>query len=172
MHLLKTISLSSTLLFASALTTLAQAETVHIVDPVKLPTLTVMAEPELRAETGYLPFQQQPQKRSALQQRVMKIERDIQGYTVNADYKGNVDVIPAQPGPDIGTLPIGLQHYVMNIANGLQSSDPRNGVYVMLENFGIDRNATNVQIAREQFNSTNIQTIRDQFNSNFPNLPH
>jgi hypothetical protein len=152
MHLLKLVSLSSSMLLIIGLSGVSHAETVHIIEPVKLPTLTVMAEPELRAETGYLPFQEQPQKRGALQQRVMKIERDIQGYTVDAEYKGNIDVIPAQPGPDIGSLPLGLQHYVMAIADGLQSNDPRNGVYVMLQNFGIDRNAINVQIAREQFN--------------------
>ena len=153
MYLLKLVSLSSSVLLSIALTSVSHAETVHIVEPVKLPTLTVMAEPELRAETGYLPFQEQPQKRGALQQRVMKIERDIQGYTVDAEYKGNIDVMPAQPAPDIGSLPLGLQQYVMAIADGLQSSDPRNGVYVMLQNFGIDRNAINVQIAREQFNA-------------------
>lgn len=153
MHLLKSISLASSILFAISLSGLSQAETVHIVEPVKLPTLTVMAEPELRAETGYLPFQEQPQKRSALQQRVMKIERDIQSYTVDGDFAGNIDILPPQPAPDLDRLPISLQQYVLAIADGLQSSDPRNGVYVMLQNFGIDRNATNVQIAREQFNT-------------------
>ena len=38
----------------------------------------------------------------------------------------------------------------VNIAAGLQSSNPTEGLYIMLQPFGIDRNATNVQITREQ----------------------
>lgn len=153
MPLLKSIQLSSSILFVIAINSMSHAETVHILDPVKLPTLTVMAEPELRAETGYLPFQQQPQKLNALQQRMMKIERDIQNYTVEGNFVENIDILPPPPAPDLDRLPIGLQQYVLAIADGLQSSDPRNGIYVILKNFGIDRNATNVQISREQFNN-------------------
>lgn len=154
MYLLKT---SKTTLFAMlsafGLSSVSYADTVRVIEPVKLPTMTVMAEPELRAETGYLPFQEQPKKRTALQQRMVKLERDIQSYTVDADFAGNVDILPPQPASDLGSLLLGLQHYVLAVADGLQSSDPRNGVYTMLQHFGIDHNATNVQISREQFNT-------------------
>ena len=56
-----------------------------------------------------------------------------------------------------------MQQHVLNIAAGLQSSDPRNGLYIMLQPFGIDRNATNVQISREQINLGNIDR---QLNTN------
>ena len=42
------------------------------------------------------------------------------------------------------------------LETGLQSSDPRNGLYIMLQPFGIDRNTMNVQISREQINLGNI----------------
>ena len=45
--------------------------------------------------------------------------------------------------------PYSFKH-VLNIAAGLQSSNPTEGLYIMLQPFGIHRNATNVQIAREQ----------------------
>ncbi len=43
-----------------------------------------------------------------------------------------------------------MQQYVLAIARGLQSPDPREGLYIILAPFGIDRRAVNVQIAREQ----------------------
>ena len=61
-----------------------------------------------------------------------------------------------EPAPDLSSLPPSLQQHVLNIANGLQSSDPRNGLYIMLQPFGIDRNAVNVQISREQINLGSI----------------
>ncbi|WP_228157242.1 hypothetical protein [Acinetobacter sp. CFCC 11171] len=56
-----------------------------------------------------------------------------------------------------------MQQHVLDIAAGLQSSDPRNGLYIMLQPFGIDRNATNVQISRDQINLGNIDR---QLNTN------
>ena len=52
--------------------------------------------------------------------------------------------------PDINSLPLALQQHILAIARGLQSTDPREGLYILLQPFGIDRNASNVQIAREQ----------------------
>lgn len=55
-------------------------------DPVTLPTLTVMADRELREETEFmLPLQEQYSQKKALNMRMMKIERELQDYTVNAD---------------------------------------------------------------------------------------
>ena len=56
-----------------------------------------------------------------------------------------------------------MQQHVLDIAAGLQSSDPRNGLYIMLQPFGIDRNATSVQISRDQIN---MGTIDRQLNIN------
>ncbi|WP_448154071.1 hypothetical protein, partial [Lactiplantibacillus pentosus] len=65
-------------------------------DSVVLPTLTVMAEPELRAVTEkMLPYQEQNSQRKALQMRLMKIEREIQAYSVDGDVVANIDVMRA-----------------------------------------------------------------------------
>lgn len=119
-------------------------------DIVELPTLKILAEPELRAETGIIPYQQDPQQAKALQHRIMNIQRDTQDFVVNPDILTSVDFVPEGPLPDLNSLPLGLQQYVLSIARGLQSVDPKEGLYIMLQPFGIDRNATNVQIAREQ----------------------
>ena len=63
-----------------------------------------------------------------------------------------------EPAPNLSSLPPALQQHVLNIAYGLQSSDPRNGLYIMLQPFGIDRNAVNVQISREQINIGSIDS--------------
>lgn len=126
-------------------------------DPVVLPTLTVMAEPELRAVTEkMMPYQEQNSQLKALQMRLMKIERDIQAYSVDGDIAANIDVMRSPVAPDLDSLPVVFREYVLAIAQGLQSSDPRNGVYVLLQPFGINRDATNVQIVREQFDPNRL----------------
>ena len=65
--------------------------------------------------------------------------------------------------PDMSNLSPLMQQHVLDIAAGLQSSDPRNGLYIMLQPFGIDRNATSVQISRDQIN---MGTIDRQLNIN------
>ena len=119
---------------------------------VRLPALTVMAEPELRRETGAVPYQQETARRKALQHRVMQIENDAQSFIVDPEVVANLDILPMEPAPNLSSLPPSLQQHVLNIASGLQSSDPRNGLYIMLQPFGINRDATNVQISREQIN--------------------
>ena len=120
-------------------------------DAVRLPVLTVMAEREMREETAVEPYQQETGRRKALQHRVMQLEGDAQSFTVDPTVVANLDVLPV-PKVDMSSLSPALQQYVLNIANGLQSSDPRNGIYTILQPMGIDRNATNVQISREQMN--------------------
>lgn len=134
-------------------------------DSVVLPTLTVMAEPELRAVTEkMLPYQEQNSQRKALQMRLMKIEREIQAYSVDGDVVANIDVMRAPADPDLDSLPVVFREYVLAIAQGLQSSDPRNGVYVLLQPFGINRDATNVNIVREQFDPNRLN-LSFPFNS-------
>ncbi|ANF80838.1 hypothetical protein A3K93_00630 [Acinetobacter sp. NCu2D-2] len=126
-------------------------------DPVTLPTLTVMADRELREETEFmLPLQEQSSQKKALKMRMMKIERELQDYSVNADFAGDLDILPSTNPARLDSLPPGLQQYVQAIADGLRSADPREGVYLMLVPFGIDRNVSSVQAAREQFNLNNI----------------
>lgn len=126
-------------------------------DSVTLPTLTVMADRELREETEFmLPLQEQSSQKQALKMRMMKIERELQDYTVNADFVGDIEILPTTNPARLDNLPPGLQQYVQAIADGLRSPDPRDGIYLMLVPFGINRNATSVQAAREQFNPNNV----------------
>lgn len=152
MYLLKSSIIWGLLTACSAFTLPVISQAAPSTAPVVLPSLTVMSEPELRATVEILPFQENAVQRQALQQRLMKIERDIQAYSVDADFAGSIEVLPAAPAPDLDSLSPFLREYVLAIARGLQSSDPRNGLYVILQQFGIKRNATNVQISGQQFN--------------------
>lgn len=150
--------LSTTFLMLLSLFTALRMVDAHAApDSVTLPTLTVMADRELREETEFmLPLQQQSSQKKALKMRMMKIERELQDYTVNADFAGDLDILPSSNPARLDSLPPGLQQYVQAIADGLRSADPRDGIYLMLVPFGINRNATSVQTAREQFNLNNI----------------
>lgn len=148
---------SALLMLLSLFTALRLVDAHAAPDPVTLPTLTVMADRELREETEFmLPLQEQYSQKKALNMRMMKIERELQDYTVNADFAGDIEIIPRSNPARLDDLPPGLQQYVQSIADGLRSADPRDGIYLMLAPFGIDRNATNVQRAREQFNQNNV----------------
>lgn len=103
-----------------------------------------------------MPYQEQNSQLKALQMRLMKIERDIQAYSVDGDIAANIDVMRSPVAPDLDSLPVVFREYVLAIAQGLQSSDPRNGVYILLQPFGINRDATNVQIVREQFDPNRL----------------
>lgn len=51
---------------------------------VTLPTLTVLAEPELSNETGYVPFVQEEKTQRALQHQVMRSSKEAQqSYGIN-----------------------------------------------------------------------------------------
>ena len=132
-------------------------------DAIQMPALTIMAEREMRAETGIVEYQEQVDRRKALQHRVMELERDTQNRGVDATIVSNMDILPAAAMPDMSNLSPLMQQHVLDIAAGLQSSDPRNGLYIMLQPFGIDRNATSVQISRDQIN---MGTIDRQLNIN------
>lgn len=113
--------------------------------------LIALTEPELRAETTpIIQYKWGPQEERALQHRIMQIQLDTQNFVVDPTILATIDLVPDGPMPDINSLPLEQQQYVLAIAQGLQSPDPREGLYVLLERFGIDRSATNVQIAREQ----------------------
>ncbi|MGE8684487.1 MAG: hypothetical protein ACN6OV_08415 [Acinetobacter sp.] len=157
------IFISSTLSVSSVFAA-SQAESPE--PAIQMPALTIMADREMRAETGIVEYQEQVDSRQALQQRVQKLERDTQNKGVDATIVANVDILPAAAMPDLSNLSPLMQQHIFNIAAGFQSSDPRNGLYIMLQPFGIDRNATNVQISREQLN---IGIIDRPLNAN-PNI--
>ena len=117
---------------------------------VSLPTFKTMAESELRAETGVIPYQQDENIRKALQHRIVQLQDDAQSFVVDPTITQNIDILPPAVTADINSVPPLLREHVLNIAAGLQSSNPTEGLYIMLQPFGIDRNATDVQIAREQ----------------------
>ena len=145
MNLLKYMS------FAVAILAVNFPLSIAFADTVELPMLRTLAEPELRAETGIIQYQEDPQEVRALQHRVMKIQLDTQNFVVDPTIVTTLELVPQGPIPDLNSLPLALQQHVLAIAKGLQSPDPREGLYIMLAPFGIDRNATNVQISREQF---------------------
>lgn len=122
-------------------------------DIADTPGLSPLTESELSAEAEtaqviYYPHDY-PRER-ALQHRIMQIQMDTQNFVVDPTILMTIDLVPEAPMPDINSLPAPLQQYVLAIARGLQSPDPREGLYVLLEPFGIDRSATNVQLARGQ----------------------
>lgn len=117
--------------------TSAQAE------QIELPTLTLMAEPELRQETGIVPFQQDPKALKALQHIVMRSQWDAQNFVVDSQQVTNLNEEARSPEPDMSQLSPLMQMHVMAIANGLQSADPTEGLYIMLKPLGIDRNNIN-----------------------------
>ena len=160
------------LLFASATlsasSTFAATNTDEQQEAIQMPALTIMAEREMRAETGIVEYQEQVDRRKALQHRVMELERDTQNKGVDATIVSNMDILPAAAMPDMSNLSPLMQQHVLDIAAGLQSSDPRNGLYIMLQPFGIDRNATSVQISRDQIN---MGTIDRQLNINPKTAP-
>ena len=120
-------------------------------DTADAPGLSPLTESELRADTTpIIQYKWNPQQERALQHRIMQMQMDTQNFVVNPTIVATIDLVPDGPMPDINSLPLEQQQYVLAIAQGLQSPDPREGLYVLLERFGIDRSATNVQIAREQ----------------------
>lgn len=93
-------------------------------DSVELPVLRPLAEPELRAETGIIQYQQDPQQTRALQHKIMKIQRDTQNFVLDPRILTTLDLVPEGPMPDINSLPLALQQHILAIARGLQSTDP------------------------------------------------
>jgi hypothetical protein len=113
--------------------------------------LIPLTDSKLSAETTrVIEYREDPQRERVLQHRIMQIQLDTQNFVVDPTMLMTIDLVPEAPMPDINSLPWVLQQYVLAIARGLQSPDPREGLYIILAPFGIDRRAVNVQIAREQ----------------------
>ncbi|MEJ2899235.1 hypothetical protein [Acinetobacter sp. NS-4] len=135
-------------------------------DIADTPELSPLTDSELRVEAEIVQVMYDPhdhQREKALQHRIMQIQMDAQNFVVDPTIVMTIDLVPEPPMPDINSLPLPLQQYVLAIARGLQSSDPREGLYILLEPFGINRNAVNVQIAREQISLGVLEnTLRNE----------
>ena len=105
-------------------------------DAVRMSVLTSMAEEELQAETGYVPDQQSASQQRALAHQLNRAQQSIQATTINSTPIQHVEIIP-QPAMDLPELSPLLQQYVHAIAAGLTSSDPTQGISVMLQSAGI-----------------------------------
>ena len=117
--------------------------------------LKPLTEAELSAETVAQVSNPKSGINQSLKMRVLHIERDLHGADIPPNFAQNLDILPAPEMPDTSGVSPLMQQHVANIAAGLQSADPREGLYIMLAPFGIDRNATNVQTSREQFSQNN-----------------
>lgn len=140
---------------------------VHAEQPTKLSVLTTMAESELQEETGYVPDQLSSAQFKALQHRLERTERDFQNQQVNATPIQQREFIPMPAQPDMSQLPVFLQQYVTAIAQGLQSNDPTQGIYILLNSAGIDRHQANAPERGQlqiRFNDAHIQDLHIQNN--------
>lgn len=109
-------------------------------DDNNLPTITMMADAELRNEvvTTVTPFQEDPKVREALQYQILKKEQNIQNLEIAKNLSESH--IPQQNSlPDMTSLTPLQQAYVLSVASSFQSSDPTAGVFKMLEPLGVDR---------------------------------
>ncbi|GLG85185.1 hypothetical protein [Acinetobacter calcoaceticus] len=132
--------------------------TVQAEEVATLPTIRVMAESELREEVGFVPFQEDKKVRQALQHREYKTHYDIQNALV-PEGMTTVDYQPVMAQPDLSQLSPFLQQYILAVAGGIQSSDPTNGIFKMLEPLNINR--SNVDAFRDGTMKVNINDIID-----------
>lgn len=89
---------------------------VHADDTMTLPTLQVLAEPELRTETGVVPYQNDEMNRRALQHQIIRNSRDAQNFMIDSHVVANLELQPLQSQPDLNSLAPLLQQHVLNIA--------------------------------------------------------
>ena len=130
-------------------------------DVISLPTITVMAEEELREEdVGILPYQEDEDVKEALSHKIYKLETDMQNKEISENASIAMNYIPNTVIPDMSQYSPFLQQYILAVASGFQSSDPTNGAFEILNTLDINRN--------------NIDTIRNgtmeiNFNQNIVN---
>ncbi|MDH0032809.1 MULTISPECIES: hypothetical protein [unclassified Acinetobacter] len=130
--------------------------TVQAEEVTTLPTIRVMAESELREEVGPVPFQEDIKVRQALQHRIYKTHSDMQNEPIK-ESTVTVDYQPKIAEPDTSQLSPALQQYILAVAMGLQSPDPTDGVFKMLEPMNINRN--NVDGIRDGTIKVNVEDI-------------
>ncbi|WP_217488402.1 hypothetical protein [Acinetobacter lactucae] len=130
--------------------------TVQAEEVATLPTIRVMAESELREEVGFVPFQEDKKVRQALQHHEYKTHYDIQNALV-PEGMTTVDYQPVMAQPDLSQFSPFLQQYILAVAGGIQSSDPTNGIFKMLEPLKIYR--SNVGAYRDGTMKVNIDDL-------------
>ncbi len=104
-----------------------------------LPTIKVMADTELRDESGVItPYQEDKKLKKTLQHHIDKTNNDIQNHVINESIN-TVVYQPVAAAPDMSKLTAAEQQYVLAVASGLQSNDPTNGLFSILGQLGINR---------------------------------
>ena len=129
-----------------------------------LPTIHVMAESELREEVGFapVPFQERTEVQQALQHHLYKIEKSFQNNPVK-ESAVTVDYQPQATAPDLSQYSPVLQQYILAVAAGLQSSDPTNGLFKMLEPLNINRdNADDMRNGTMKVNVDDLLRLQQQ----------
>ncbi|MFC3902085.1 hypothetical protein SAMN05421749_10590 [Acinetobacter marinus] len=131
---------------------------------VALPTITVMAEDELRDEfVGILPYQEEAETKAALQYHIYKLENDIQNTSANGSTSLAYSYQPMTAMPNMNQYSPALSMYIMSVASGLQSADPTNGLFNMLAPLNINRG--NIDAIREgtlQINMNDALRLQQQ----------
>lgn len=119
---------------------MAQMPVAYAQDNMKLPTISVMADAELRNEvvTTISPLQEDEKVRRALQHHLIKNEQDIQNAALEQSSPA-LNIQPKTPMPDMSNLTPLQQEYVLSVAAAFKSGDPSAGVFKILEPLGIDR---------------------------------
>lgn len=144
----------SALIAACALTAL---QTVLAEDATNLPTIRVMAESELREEVGFVPLQEDKEVRQALQHRIDQIQNATQNINIDENFPLAIDYQPTTASRDLSQFSPFLQQYILAITNGIQSSDPTNGLFEMLQPLNINRN--NVDAYRDGSIKVNLNDV-------------
>lgn len=104
-----------------------------------LPTIKVMADTELRDESGVItPYQEDKKLKKTLQHHIDKTNNDIQNHVINESINTTV-YQPVAAVPDMSKLTTAEQQYVLAVASGLQSNDPSSGLFSILGQLGINR---------------------------------
>ena len=148
--------------------TSAQAEEVNT-----LPTIKVMADAELREEVGIVPYQDDKTARKSLQHQLQKDENEIQNFAIGDNF-AVIDMQPTMSQVDMSHLSPLQQEYVLAVAAGLQSSDPTNGLFIMLQPLGIDRSKALDAVSNNEPIKFNFDTNRlnimfgDKWSGNLP----
>ena len=160
---MKFLKFSSSFILLSSLSfpLMAQAS-----DVISLPTITVMAEEELREEdVGILPYQEDEDVKEALRHKIYKLETDMQNKEMSENASIAMNYIPNTVIPDMSQYSPFVQQYILAVASGFQSSDPTNGAFEILNTLDINRN--NIDTIRNGTMEINLnQNIVNELNKN------
>lgn len=145
-------------------------------DTSTLSVLQSLTEQDMRGVAGSVQWKADTQKLDNIQRTGLRNQRELQQKTVHGENSGNVAVLDIpQQQTESGHLPEPLQQHVEHIAQGLQSSDPTQGIHTLLEPIGKGRNdlqinLDNVKIGtvERQLNTDSIIKISQQLQNKLP----